>query len=391
MISTYPAAFLGAILDDPADDSPRLVYADWLDEHGEPDRAEFIRLQCELEQLPEEDPRLPALARRERELRRRHAARWAGHLAHLVRSFEFRRGFVEAVEVDAGQLLRYADTLFRLAPLRCLRVHAEADQFVRLADCPRLERITALDLALQPCPESEHPLVPGGLKRLLDSPHLTRLTSLRLRGLRPEWLPALARSRHLGRLTRLDLAANHLGVGGLAPLLDLRLPALEDLRLGGNAPLDRASARRLAGWPSLARLRTLDLSSDGVGPADCAALAASAHLGRLTALHLGFNHVGDPGASALARWPHPALRRLYLARNQLGPDGVRALASSPHLAGLTHLDLDYNDLPAEGLKSLAASPHLRSLKALYLRCGKALTARLKDRLRRRFGEGVCRF
>ena len=37
-----------AILESPADDAPRLIYADYLDEHGEPERAEFIRVQCEI-------------------------------------------------------------------------------------------------------------------------------------------------------------------------------------------------------------------------------------------------------------------------------------------------------------------------------------------------------
>jgi uncharacterized protein (TIGR02996 family) len=37
------AAFLRAIAEAPAHDAPRLVYADWLDEHGQADRAEFIR------------------------------------------------------------------------------------------------------------------------------------------------------------------------------------------------------------------------------------------------------------------------------------------------------------------------------------------------------------
>jgi uncharacterized protein (TIGR02996 family) len=39
-------AFLRAIFDAPDDDTPRLVYADFLQEHGEQDRAEFIRWQC---------------------------------------------------------------------------------------------------------------------------------------------------------------------------------------------------------------------------------------------------------------------------------------------------------------------------------------------------------
>jgi uncharacterized protein (TIGR02996 family) len=53
----HDAAFLEAIADNPDDDTPRLVYADWLDDHGDAHRAEFIRVQCELARLPAEDPR----------------------------------------------------------------------------------------------------------------------------------------------------------------------------------------------------------------------------------------------------------------------------------------------------------------------------------------------
>lgn len=43
-------ALLQAILDDPEDVGARLVYADWLEEHGlEPVRSEFIRMQCGLD------------------------------------------------------------------------------------------------------------------------------------------------------------------------------------------------------------------------------------------------------------------------------------------------------------------------------------------------------
>ena len=50
-------AFLRAILADPEDDTPRLVYADYLEEHGDPDRAEFIRVQCAMAKLDEDDER----------------------------------------------------------------------------------------------------------------------------------------------------------------------------------------------------------------------------------------------------------------------------------------------------------------------------------------------
>ena len=54
-------AFLKAIFDAPADDLPRLVFADWLDEHGNPDWAELIRRQCHR-------PRQPHAFERELEL-----------------------------------------------------------------------------------------------------------------------------------------------------------------------------------------------------------------------------------------------------------------------------------------------------------------------------------
>jgi uncharacterized protein (TIGR02996 family) len=40
--------FIRSICDNSDDDTPRLIYADWLEEHGDPDRARFIRLQCDL-------------------------------------------------------------------------------------------------------------------------------------------------------------------------------------------------------------------------------------------------------------------------------------------------------------------------------------------------------
>lgn len=44
-------AFLEAILQDPDDDTPRLIFADWLEEQGDSAsaaRAEFVRVQCVL-------------------------------------------------------------------------------------------------------------------------------------------------------------------------------------------------------------------------------------------------------------------------------------------------------------------------------------------------------
>lgn len=50
---TEGEAIYRAILANPADDTPRLVYADWLQEHGQEEWAEFVRVQCELETTDE--------------------------------------------------------------------------------------------------------------------------------------------------------------------------------------------------------------------------------------------------------------------------------------------------------------------------------------------------
>jgi uncharacterized protein (TIGR02996 family) len=82
------AALLAAICAAPDDDAPRLVYADWLDEHGHPDRAEFIRVQCERARRP-----CPALHEREDRLWNAHHDKLAGPLAAPGVRYLFHRGF----------------------------------------------------------------------------------------------------------------------------------------------------------------------------------------------------------------------------------------------------------------------------------------------------------
>jgi carbon storage regulator len=62
-------SFLRAIEADPGDEATRLVYADWLEEHGDP-LGEFLRLQCQAR----------GLERRKRALWAEHGAAWAASL-----------------------------------------------------------------------------------------------------------------------------------------------------------------------------------------------------------------------------------------------------------------------------------------------------------------------
>lgn len=153
-IDTTAAALLAGILARPDDDTPRLVYADWLDEHEQHERAEFIRVQCELarllarvEQAGFSNVRHTGgpLHARERELladadRRREWARvpWGkggkgdalcppsnDALPQPDVVPHFRRGFVERVEVPALSWLfeRYvAESVYGHSPEYAWRV-----------------------------------------------------------------------------------------------------------------------------------------------------------------------------------------------------------------------------------------------------------------------------
>ena len=57
------ADFMRAIQADPADDTARLVYADWLEERGDV-RAEYLRAELELARLPADAPEAPAVRSR---------------------------------------------------------------------------------------------------------------------------------------------------------------------------------------------------------------------------------------------------------------------------------------------------------------------------------------
>jgi uncharacterized protein (TIGR02996 family) len=142
---TPAAAFLAAIIADPADNSPRLMYADWLTEQGESARSEFIRVQCALAkhetavlQRGEGFPAPPmpegfllfskreALQRRERELLGRHEGQWLDWLKGVWGAewiptrditVSWRRGFVAAITLCAEAWLQHADALLKTAPL----------------------------------------------------------------------------------------------------------------------------------------------------------------------------------------------------------------------------------------------------------------------------------
>ena len=112
------AGFLEAIVAEPHDDAHRLVFADWLDDHGESAHAAFIRDQVALARMDEADPRYPALLARSRRGGMLTAPRRRPMLDHVPGgAVLFRRGLIDGVEVEAFAFLRQSSARWRSAAI----------------------------------------------------------------------------------------------------------------------------------------------------------------------------------------------------------------------------------------------------------------------------------
>lgn len=215
---------LAAVLAAPDDDGPRLVYADWLDEHGDPARAEFIRVQIELARFPK---RLPgefdrtelALRAREQTLIQRYAEDWLAPLKAkgeplMNRSShgQFVRGFVEIVWLTASTFLRRGEVLFQRAPVRELRVtRVTENEWLPLFQSGLLGRLFALDL-------SGRMLGDRLVERLIHAVDSTSVRRLRLRNCGISDVGADALARYRTDVLELDVRDNHISDAGIARL-----------------------------------------------------------------------------------------------------------------------------------------------------------------------------
>jgi len=120
---TEREALLRAVCENPDDDTPRLVFADWLEEHGEEARAEFIRVQISRCHQRDNSPGWVACWNREKELLAANEAAWRAELP-AEQGWEwgkFNRGLVEELSVYPESIpLSDPARAFAATPLRNL-------------------------------------------------------------------------------------------------------------------------------------------------------------------------------------------------------------------------------------------------------------------------------
>src|SRR5947209_4054416 len=132
----HEEAFLRAVLENPDDDAPRLIFADWLEERGDP-RGPFIRLQCALERLGPADPARADLEDEARVLLDKHEEEWAAPLRGVASEWRFRRGFVEEVALPADVFVGRGEAVLRSFPVRKVRISdLKRERMGVIAGCP---------------------------------------------------------------------------------------------------------------------------------------------------------------------------------------------------------------------------------------------------------------
>jgi uncharacterized protein (TIGR02996 family) len=314
-------AFLRAIVTEPADDTARLVYADWLEETGEPvqvARAEFIRAQIQAHTLHPNDPRRAELQGRAAEL---FAANWVEWWLPVCAAIG-----LPLPHVSTGGFRERVGRFFGREPPR--RGHPyRVDNLTTLGVIqprPPAPRTTLRAVAF----ERGFPQWVSLLSELRDTRDAVRawtnaapLTALHLHGtVGREWKSIDGEHLHGVRELLLGSAA---ATAVTAVAQSRNLPRLEELSL-------RPDRSNIA-WPAEQYRAYVDSSLPGrvrwllvvIGTAEEAAALRGPHLERLCGLRVEGVH---EDASYAEDWARVA-------------NAARVLLGSPHLSGLKELNL----------------------------------------------------
>jgi len=298
---------LQAVLDAPDDDTPRLIYADWLEEHNQPERANFIRVQCELARTSQYHPDTRA---RWTELKQIEQSLWDSNKSPWLRELPdisgfwwdtpFERGFVSRCKPDnANVLVDQSDVWLNMPVCRGVRL-TNASGLERLVQSPCLAEVRHLDV--------ECWIGDTGVSMLARSPFVRQLKTFQLNNCRvsPAVVAMLTRSPHLSHLQRLELRGN---------------------------PIHNGGAVELANTPFLDQLRVLDLRNTQMNAHGLCELAQSPLVQRLEILRLSYNPLGDSGIAELASSPMTTnLILLSIDHTGLTPHGAELLLESPYFS-----------------------------------------------------------
>ena len=269
MFMSERAALLAAVIASPDDDVPRLVFADWLEENRDAERAVFIRAEIDAERSAPDSAEREYYETLAAKLVNLHGERWNRELPGWDAWYDtravYRRGFVEELHTNFRTFTFNDAGLFRAAPIRMLALDSRSGA---------LPNVAGLSVSVK---------VP---------PDLSRIEQFRL-GPRLRFGP-----------TDDSLASPGNAARQLFDLL-FTYPTLTNLRrltlaqLGLTNPVGEYVVRQLAGAPFRESLRELDLSGNRLTDSAAWTIAAVKGLDRLEHLNLRDNQLTRAGLRVL--------------------------------------------------------------------------------------------
>jgi uncharacterized protein (TIGR02996 family) len=392
-------ALIRTCKESPEDITPRLVLADWLEENGDPDRAEFIRLQFQR--------RSKDSSRREFELFQINRSRWLGSLSQLksvIPEYGFFRFEISEIylwNIKPSQLEDFAPwieqaslTMTQLrgpvADLRHLREAQLLDEvpILKILVCPDrfglesfsrllMEFLTSLRSMsrLHTFRLESHALVPYDLVVLTSIPWFRKLRELSILGgpievsdhfarlnrdrdlmsqlrslrivLQDEGFTHLARTRYLHQL-------RHLALGSLPQSQEIvseftqssLLSRLRMLSIKLSSEKDQQSFSQLISSANVQRLEVLEVDCSWE---DCLnydqairALIRTPYLHSLMHLRLNTEISDDVFGELVKACPFPKLSRIDFGSTFLGENRARKILESPAWNHVKHFAVGTN-------------------------------------------------
>lgn len=415
------AALLHAIADRPDEDTPRLAYADWLDEHAAElpaaehaaKRAEFIRCQVAVARLAEDDPRraaaassvtallavyrdawFPAASEPARRRRRRgepdEALPWAAVEWPVERGFATRvtvrspvEGWAEYIgqivaaepigefvahgsygdgsePVAVADLVAALDAWPRADRFRSLALHSglSAAAAARLGRCPHLTNLRRLHVELH---------TPRAVEALAEGPVVERITGFTFRGGGAAAVAALVNRTAVAELTLGTLTDSDAAVF-LSHVTNPSVNAISALHRGSRDPTLAA----LSTCPVMPQVRSLDLRANYWSAPALARFLRTAPLQNLRVLRAshaissGLERAGEVWRAILGASFAPRFVELDIGwRSGLTARELRPIADG-HFPELRVLSVGPGQPGDEWVEALARGPCGPRLTALTL-------------------------
>jgi len=399
-------ALIAAIAANPDEDTPRLVLADWLQENGEEDRAEFIRYQCEAWRLEESDPRTielrdlaydlfalrwpywiesvcralgaeeTSLEKQEQTVSKRAVQQVFGERRQAryclneftsdgaglecrgngpIQELRFQRGCVNHLNLSlkSPYLVHDIAAAFRSEPIVNLNLNCGSNPAPwKAINTSSLRQVTRLTLQVS----SDHkPKAAVTFGAMIHGENWSRLQALAL------WSPGAEQlvvpDVYLDLLLHSPILA---AVGSL--LIAVHLPGLERLAQnpmcrhlrslhiwGNHLPPEAGSVLENAVFRN--NLECLYLALNDLGDEGVRSLMSNGPWTRLHSLDLGFNEITDSGVQYLLPLV-PQLEELFLSGNTITDSGARVLADAIDSDKLVLMCLSYNPLSSEMVQLL---------------------------------------